>query len=45
MAKIKISIICDTKLWKEFRKKAIDEDISYSGLIEKLIKNYLKEGK
>jgi hypothetical protein len=37
------SFYTDPQLWKEFKKKAIDEDTNTSKLVTELIKNYIKK--
>ena len=39
----KITVYIDEELWREARKRAVDENISNSALVEKTLKNYLKE--
>jgi len=41
MKRKKITLTCDENVWKEFRKKAIEEGEDYSHLVEKIIKKYL----
>ena len=41
MGRKKITFTCEEKLWKEFRKKAIEKDIEYSKYLEELIQKEL----
>ena len=43
MVKAKITLIIDENVWKEFKKKAIDEDKKYSELTEEVMKKYCKK--
>jgi hypothetical protein len=42
MGKVKTSLSFDEKLWKEFRKKCIDEGKQYAEVIETLMSKWLK---
>lgn len=41
MAKTKATIVIDQEIWKEFKKSAVDKEISISELLEKLIVSYI----
>ena len=43
--RIKTTVIVDKSLWKKLRKRAIDMDMTTSGLVERMIKEYLSSGK
>lgn len=45
MAKTKITLIVNLDIWKEFKKKAIDENKKYSELTEELMEKYCKKRK
>ena len=41
--RVKATIVLEKNLWREFRKRAIDEDLKVSELFEKVIRLYTKK--
>lgn len=44
MSKVRATIVVEEKLWKEFKKKAIDKDKRISEFLEDIIKKEIKGG-
>jgi hypothetical protein len=42
--KDKITITLDSKLWEQYKKYCVDNDLKYSTKLERLIKDYLFNG-
>jgi uncharacterized protein (DUF4415 family) len=38
-----VGIHVDTKLWRKFRAKAVEQDVQAGHLVEELIREYLKK--
>jgi len=43
--KVKATVVLNSKLWKEFKKKAIDKNMKVSELFEKLLSSYINSKK
>ena len=43
--KTKATVVLNSKLWREFKKKAIDKDINVSELFEKLVTSHIRNSR